>query len=162
MIIKMSHCVDGQAEECILQQPVTSCYAYRNGLTCKKQTCRYHMDVCAKASLRAQRLPKPSWVLLWVDQVLLIYCACFLCACEEIFICTQFCCCTSSHLVYLPLASSNGAWAATHVCRARWVRPFMFRLARPTGLKYHHSLTVLEPPRPAWLLPPSNQGQAPR
>ena len=58
MIIKMNHCLDGEAEEGILQQLVTSCYAYGKWTQLQKQTYRYHMDVCAEDSLRAQRLPE--------------------------------------------------------------------------------------------------------
>lgn len=50
---KMSHCPDGETEEGILQQLVTSCYPYRKWTQLQKQTHRYHMDVCAKGSLRA-------------------------------------------------------------------------------------------------------------
>lgn len=67
MIIKMSHSLDGEAEEGISQQLVTSCYAYRKRTQLQKQTYRYHMDACAKDSPRAQRLPEPRWGLLWVE-----------------------------------------------------------------------------------------------
>lgn len=116
-----------------------------------------------------KRLPEASWAMLdsslgWrrSERKQLILChALPLCAFGEIFIRTQFSCCTSSDPDYLPLTCSNGA--GTGAGRAVWAGLVTFRLAGHTGLECHHNLTAWGLPawRPSWLFPHSNQGWPP-